>query len=494
MAPTDAYLLDNMVPGTASVDSRTGCEKFSTASLGAPVQSMEVYTGATGSKMLAWAGGKMFEVSTGTPNLLVDSLLSSLVVAAMFSNAADNAQHMIIVNGADSPRSYDGTTTTALTMTGVDGSQNTLNYVFAFKGRLYFGQRDKLGFYYLPPGQIQGALEYFDLGQQSKKGGYLVAIGSFSESSTGESPNDYIVFVTSEGEYIVYAGYDPSNADAWQLVGRYFSSSPIGRRCLLNYGTDLLILTLEGLLPFSLIRQAGDDSSSGVAGSGYTALTSKLGDYLLNLNVNADVPGWEGVQYSRAGWLIVNVPATSAISGAYYHYVMNTTTNQWCRFTNWNGLTFCVFNRRLYFGRYDGYIMLADEGRLDDGQPIKCDVKTAYNYFNGNEGATQKHFQWANLIVSCDGEPPISGRFNVDFKEDQPEYVNQLAPSAGAEWDVTAWDEGIWGDDGRTQRFIITLNKGGFAGSLWMRASLQGLTLRWYTTQFVMQPTQGLLI
>lgn len=497
MDARDAYLMDNTFPGTASVESRKGCRKYSNNTLLAPVQALEVYAGGTGDKMLAWAGGKVWDVSNAVPQQLASGYVSNLPVTTMFSNAADNAQFLIAVTGYDQPRSYNGAALAALTMTGMTGSQNTLNFVFSFKSRLYFGQRDKLGFYYLPVGQIQGALSYFDLGQVSQRGGYLVAIASFSESSNGNTPNDYIVFITNKGELIVYAGYDPSNAATWSLVGRYYAAAPIGNKCTINYGTELIILTEEGALPFSKIRRAGDAASGGVSGSGYSAITSKLGGFLSAYNMNAGVPGWDGLQYSGGGgWLLLNVPATSAISGQYYQYVMNTTTNAWCRFTNWNGLCFAVYNKRLYFGRYDGYVMLADEGRFDDGQPIRCDVKQAYNYFDDGSGMAflQKHFQWAALLVSCDGEPPLSGRFNVDYTEQQPDYVNQLAPSASAEWDVAAWDQGVWGDDSRTQRFVITLNKGGVAGALWLRASLQGLTLKWYATQYVMEKTRGLLI
>lgn len=158
-------------------------------------------------------------------------------------------------------------------------------------------------------------------------------------------------------------------------------------------------------------------------------------------------------------------------------------------------MCFTVFNNRLYFGRYDGYIMLGDEGRLDDGQPIRCDAKQAYNYFEDGSGLgmLQKHFQWAALFVSCNGTPPLSGRFNTNFKEEQPEYLNELSDSSGSPWDTTPWDLGVWGFDDETQKFIITLNREGLAGALWLRASLSGLSFRWYSTQYVMQKTRGLL-
>lgn len=497
MSKTDAYLMDNWFPGTASVKSRQGCTKHSSASLGGPALSLEVYSGAT-ETLLSFAGGKVFDVSVPVAVQLDTGRLNDYVISTMFSNSADTSQHLIIVNGFDQPSHYTAGTYSDLTFTGMVGSQNTLNFVFAFKGRLYFGQKDKIGFYYLPVGQIQGALSYFDLGQVAKLGGTLVAVASYSETS-GDTPNDYITFITSRGEHIVYAGYDPSNSATWVLVGRYYSSEPIGARCTVNYGSELVILTKEGAVSFSEIRTSGNPASRNIVNTDNGVITSKLGSYLSAFNINSGVQGWEGCLYTSqadVGWLILNVPSTSAVSGAYYHYIMNTTTNAWCRFTSWNGLCFAVFNGRLYFGRYDGYIMLGDEGRLDDGEEIKCDCKQAYNYFEDGSGLglLQKHFQWATLWVSCDGSPPLSGKFNVDFTEDAPDYSSALAPSSGSEWDTTDWDVGVWGFDAQTQRVLITLNTQGIAGALWLRAALQGVALEWYNTQYVMQKTRGLLI
>ena len=69
-----------------------------------------------------------------------------------------------------------------------------------------------------------------------------------------------------------------------------------------------------------------------------------------------------------------------------------------------------------------------------------------------------------------------------------------MAEGEGAEWDVADWDDAAWAFEEYTQRFIITLNKGGFAGALWLRATLSGVQFKWYNTQYTMQKTQGLLI
>ncbi len=496
MPPTDAYLMDNILPGTATVKSRKGCEKFSTISLGTPVQTLVVFTGAAAEKLLACAGTKIFDVTTGIPSEKKSGLTNALPVTAMFSNAG--AQFLHFANGQDTPHYYDGAAFANHALTGATGSAATLNYVFAFKERLYWGQVGMLGFYYLPVGAINGALSYFDLQQVSGLGGHLVAIDSYSTGESGETPQDFIVFITSRGECIVYQGFDPSNSDNWVLVGRYFAAQPIGNRCTFKYNADLFILTKEGALPFSEIRRTGDAKARGEATSPYRAITSKLGSYLSDLNAYNTTPGWSGQLYTGDdGWLIINAPTTASITGAYSQYVMNTQTNAWCRFTNWNALCFAVLNGRLYFGRNDGYVMLGDEGRFDDEGDISFQIKVAYDYFEDGSGigALQKHFQWAALLIACDGEPPLSGRFNVDFKEDQPDYLATVPDGDGAEWDSSEWDISEWGPDLTTQRFLITLNKAGFAGALWLRGSLGGgVRFQWYSTQYAMEKTRGLLI
>lgn len=494
MDAKDAYYMDNLFPAANKVEARRGTIKHINTPLEGPTETLQVYTGAAGEKMLAWAGTKVYDVSSNTPVEIGSGVTEPYVNTAMFSNAADNAQFMIICNGADVPKSYNGTAIANLTMTGIP-SANDLNYPFTFKGRLFFVADNMLGTYYLPVGQIQGALSYFDLGQVSKLGGKLIAIASYSDTA-GETPNDFIIFITSRGECIVYDGNDPSNAAAWRLVGRYYAATPIGNKCAFNLNGQLIILTLDGAVPFSEIRRVGDSKAQGVSTREFGSITTKLGRYISDLNVYASVKGWEGLQYPRAGWLILNTPNSNSPAGDFNQFVMNVNTGAWCRFTGWNGLCHVVFNGRLYFGRFDGYVMLADEGGLDDGSDIFIGVKQAYNYFTSDNeiGNVVKKFQWAQLFVGSDGTPPLSGSFSVNFNEQQPESLTGLPNVPGTEWDEGFWDFATWGSDNQQRTAIITLNRGGFNGSLWLQCSLSGITFEWFATQYVLEPTGNLLI
>jgi hypothetical protein len=312
-------------------------------------------------------------------------------------------------------------------------------------------------------------------------------MASFS-ADAGNGPQDYAVFITSLGEYIVYEGYDPSNIATWNLVGRYYSAPPIGRQCAFNYGSELVILTLEGALPFSAIRREG-----GVLDT--DALTYKLGRLLQDKNVYADTHGWQAALYPKKGLLFVNVPANVSVAGSYVQFVQNTITKRWCRFTNLNGICWALFEGELYFGKYDGRVMKYDVGALDEGDPINLECQQAYNYFEdgSGSGSHNKHFHFAKLLLGCDGEPPLNAQFNVDYMSDQPEFVSSPADETGSEWDTTSWDVGGWGSDVTTRYFMLSMGKYGVAGSLWLRASLRGLTLKWYATQYIFSKAAGVL-
>lgn len=488
MAPTDAYEMDNLFPGTASVEARRGCE-IHQSSVTTPIRSLETFSGngLPSSKILAFSNNKIYDASIkGTMTELYAGMVSDKVVATMFGTVADKAQWLIITTGQDIPKSYNGSVIADLTITGLTEDPKNINYVFAFKGRLYFAVNGKLGFYYLEPGAIQGAAEWYDLAQVSAFGGSLRAIGSISQDG-GDGPNDYIVFVTDRGECFMYGGYDPSDINNFEILGRYKASEPIGRKCLCDYANDLLILTVEGAIQFSAIQRQGDTRSD------ILALTSKLGDRILKRNSFQDVYGWDMIVYAVGGWLIVSVPNTSSEAGDFDHFVMNIITQAWTRFksTEWDGISWTMANRKLYFGRYDGKIMLADSTNADNNKEIRFVCKQAYNTFDypGN-----KHFQWCTVLCASEAPVLISGSINVDFKDYVPPATPlPLAVGQGAVWDETFWDTEYWAQAPYTQEMLITLNNYGTWGAFSLQGNVKGATFQWFSTKFVNENATGLL-
>ena len=108
----------------------------------------------------------------------------------------------------------------------------------------------------MPVASVAGTVATFDLASIAQKGGSLQAIGTWTRDG-GDGSDDLAVFLTSEGEAIVYAGTNPGSADAWNLVGVFNIGRPIGRRCVEKVGADLIVTTENGFLPLSKILPLG---------------------------------------------------------------------------------------------------------------------------------------------------------------------------------------------------------------------------------------------
>lgn len=491
MPITDAFVLDNFFPNNTSVDTRGGCLDFATGA-GAAVESIEVYTGAAGSKLLAFAGGDVFDVTTGGafPAALASGKVSSQVTSCMFSNAG--SQFLIIYSGADAPMSYDGTTLSVLAITGVTGSQNSLLGAIAFKGRMYLYQNDMLGFYYLAVGAIQGAASYFDLEQQSLKGGKIVAICSVSQNITGINPQDYMLFVTSEGEYIMYAGTDPSNAATWSLVGRYLGPAPIGKKGWFNFRSDVFFITEEGIISFSEIRQSGEGADT------TQYLSTKLGRAYNDLTTYSDTFGWSAILYPRGNAIYVNVPMSGSETGDYCQFVMNTNTNAWARYIGWDSLCWAWFNRLPYYGTLDGRVVLADTGFTDNGMQIVGSARQAWSTFDGDGsqgvGEADKQFHFAAFAIQAEGSPAIACALDVNFEDDPPASASPTSDVEGASWDTATWDVDSWAGSSTTQNVTVPVGKVGYIASLWFQAVSTASTVRWFATRVILEKLAEVLL
>jgi hypothetical protein len=82
------------------------------------------------------------------------------------------------------------------------------------------------------------------------KGGFLMAMATWTVDG-GQGPDDLAAFITSKGQVILYKGTDPTNANAWAMVGVFDLPPPIGRRCFMRFGADVILITSQGALPLS---------------------------------------------------------------------------------------------------------------------------------------------------------------------------------------------------------------------------------------------------
>lgn len=474
MPPEDAYVLDNWFPRTDGLETRGPFEEHATG-LGGPVKTLAVYTGGDPA-LLGFADGSVFDcTAAGAVGAALETgRANDAVITAMFSNTFD--QFLIGVNGVDSPFGYDGTVFADLVITGI-ADPDTLSYVHAFKGRLYFAATDICGFYYLPVGQIQGAVSAFDLGEVSQTGGALVSIATITRDG-GSGPDDFICFILNTGEVIVYQGYDPDDVTLWQKVGSYITGRPIGNNCVVKFGGDIILISEMGLIPLEKVFSGEAEYSES-----QSPISSKLGDALRSYLPYADTHGWQAQLHGAGDMLLFNVPADTSTQ-LYHQFVMNTITRAWCRFRGLDGLCWEVINRELYFGGYDGSIYkYLDTGIESSDEVIQADAKQAFSYFGESR---LKHFHSSRLQLQFSGQPPMIVGFNVDYKDNSELFTSTLSgPDDEGSWDTSTWDDTSWALDLETQTFWQEINRMGFSGSHWLRTSITGARLRWFATETI---------
>lgn len=431
MAADHAIELVNWFPQTESVEVRKGFGFFADVGTGDPVESLMAYQGAGADALFAASDGTIFDITGGMASASITGLVNSRFQNVNFSTTGGD--FLWICNGADTPRYFDGSAWATATITGVSSSQ--IVNVEIFKGRLWLALNDSLSAAYLPVDSIQGAATVFDLQGVFNMGGYLMAMGTWTLDG-GNGPDDYLAFLTSRGQLAVYSGVNPEGVTSdFTLIAVVNIGSPIGRRCMTKVGSDLVIISIDGVLPIS--KAVVIDR----AAAANAALTTRI-QRVMNISARdyGDNFGWQLIGYPRGTRALLNVPIVEG--DQQEQYAMNTITGAWSRFTGQNANCWELLNDRLFFGGNEGVIYEADIGGADFGQDITADLRTAFNYF-GNRGH-EKRFTMARAITTTDGSTAPGIAFNVDYREDAQLTSPVSSGGGGALWDIALWDIDIW--------------------------------------------------
>lgn len=483
MPPTDAVVLDNWYPKTSYCEIRGGYSDWATGMTNNG-KTLVTYNGVNGTnQMFCATQSGVYDVSSaGVVGASKAARTNGKHQWTVFGDGTSN--YAILVNGADKPLYFDGTTWTAIdalstpALTGITTTK--LIHVNVFKGRLLFVEKDTLNFWYLAAGAAGGALTKFPLDGEAPRGGYLMAIATWTVDA-GFGPDDRAVFVTSEGEAIVYQGTNPSSATTWAKIGSYFVGKPLGRRCFCKIGGDLVILTQNGAFPLSSVLHASPASQE-------VALSFKIQNAFNDAaRTYSGVFGWVPIVHANQSALIVNVPI--AEDGTHYQYVMNTITKAWCRFIGWDAEDFAIFNGDLYF-TVGTKVVKAWSGNGDGSNDIVAYGKTAFSYF-GRPGI-QKQFKMFRPVLAVNGTLSFLTDIDVDFKDDPINGIATYSVVSGALWDVDQWDVGTWAAGIEIQKaWTSPAEFPGYCAAGKLKISTQSLTIQWMACDYVYEVGAG---
>jgi hypothetical protein len=359
MGPTDATHLVNFYPEIRDVSLRRGFIEHATGVGSGNVDTVAEFFDGTTRKLVAASPTNIYDAtSAGAATSLAGSFTSGQWQTSMMNGV------MGLVNGADAPQDFDGTTVGAMTISGV-GTASDLIGIHVYKSRSYFWKGGSPSFWYSAVDALGGACTEFALGEVARRGGNLVAMTNWTVDG-GSGVDDFAVFVMSSGEVLVYQGSDPGSSSDWALVGSYQIPVPLGRRAIQKVGAEIMVLTETDTVFLPSAFSQVSPPSTKLRG----ALELAGPTYRSNF-------GWDAVYYGLRNMLLLNIPVSTTTAE---QYVVNMETGAPARFTGQNARAWTVYDSELYFGGTgDGIVYQADTGTNDDGSNISAAARQAWN-------------------------------------------------------------------------------------------------------------------
>ena len=486
MPPTAAVVLDNLIPGSGDVVTRPGTLEHVDLPVDAPCETVASVDTASDSKLLAAAGGGVWEVSDP------EAVPFQLWPPTAFSNdrwqtsnfrKADESGLLILCNGVDDAWTYDP-------LTGIGIMVDTLGVgldfigVEVFKGRCYYWKDEDDAFYYTDAGAYQGNFNRFPLGAFVQRGGKLVQVVTWTQQDSGDGKDDFIVFVFSTGEILVYQGDDPGGVGFFEMVGRYNTSPPLSVRGADKYGSDIIIMTRAGYVGLASIIQQGRTSD--------VPQFSRLINNAIQdqTKVRSGLFGWDCRLFPRAGIFVFNVPLSNS---SFNQHIYNTVTQRWCRFKGINVTCFTVHQDRMFGGTTDGRVLEMLVGASDEGKPIEFTALYAFNPLG--DAGNNKMLSAAQVLTTHSAPDYITltgySDFDVPVLKDVPLPANELEGT----WSLAVpfgdpaspvgsfWDEDYWaGSNVFTTKGWQNVSAYGYSVSLLVRFAKVNSSVSWRST------------
>lgn len=406
----------------------------------APFEDSQTITGGT-----SGATGFVLHVESSGPTtgfLYITDVTGTFVDNELITSTTGSAT----TDGVASPY-YVG-------ITGVD--TRLLSYVWSYKNRLYFIQKDTFTVWYLDVDSIGGEATAFPMIGEFSEGGKLLMGSSWSLDTSGDGGlSEQCVFISDEGQVAAYQGLSPEPDQGWSRVGGYKIGKPLGPLAWMRAGGDLIIATDIGYVPLSQAVNRDIAALSPVAVS-YPIETA----WNELVDARRSEP-WHCAIWPEQQMVIVAVP--TVINETPVAVIANARTGAWSRFTGWDMRCLCVYQGRLFFGSENGRVVEAYVTGMDENVPFTASVVPQFIDMGSP----------ASLKISTIGRAVIRGSTPVNAQiSGHRDYVVSLPPPPDANplptdsvWGGAIWGSSQWGGraEKKTQTEWRSISAAGYA-------------------------------
>ena len=425
MEPQYALELVNVFPGAGAPTVRLGYEQFCNIGVSTPIKLLApLYLKNGGQQLIACTNSKTYSISTtGTST----DITGSTTPTDGDWQWVTYANNIYLCNGVNNAQVYTGTGTCSdVTFTGV--TKNLLINVTAYKERLYFVEKDTARVWY---GGLQTtgtggtpALTSFDFQYVFTRGGYLVGIGSYSNSAN-VAAQDYFWACSSQGEIVFYSGTYAGDATTWGLVARYYIGKPLGYRAFIRINNDIWIITEQGIVPMSAMFQSDPEQALNVVSAKINPIIS---DAAQSFPFDHQ---WSGFFWPQGRRVYISYPTAG---NACRFLVYSIDTKGWTIFQLFNdqhSLCATGFNSLPYYGSAEGIVWKGETGQADaktatDSQAITYSGRTAFSFYGSR--SNYKAFKDIRPIVKAKRGVTLGIGLDTDFKR-FPTITTVTSPS-----------------------------------------------------------------
>lgn len=460
-----AYVLENLFPTATGARMRAGSSAHNLLGDGSlPVISLFSYVNGNNRSLFGSTEEAIYDTTleAAVGELLIDdddnqivtdtgdhievagSLAAPVVVGSLTGGnwsvvqfATAGGVFLRAVNGEDTPLVYNGTawgTTPAITGSGLDPT--TLSFVWAFKNRLFFVERDSLNAWYLDSDEIGGAAVVFPLGGVFNLGGSLLYGASWSlDSGDSGGLSEQCVFISTEGEVAVYKGSDPADASNWSKVGVYRIGRPRGPDAFIRAGGDLVIATDIGFVPLSqaIARDYAALSPAAVSYPIETAWNEAVAQRSVNY--------WHCEVWPTQQMVAVALPTETGQRSEIF--VANARTGAWGLYTGWHANCLETFGDRMFFGSTDGLVIEAEVTGADIRAPY---VSVCVPLFDTLKApASLKTAIQSRATIRSTRAMNVRLSMQKEYMVSLPASPDDTSAATGSVWGTGIWGSSLWG-------------------------------------------------